>query len=111
MQFPDFRMRREKSKGAWSKRCGVPAQSGIEGRQPSRLIHWNLYVSQWKDNTRTVPELPVQVQSAKLLGSKAVKINQSADALELALPDEVNWDPADTVMALKVDAKAAKAGL
>jgi len=44
-----------------------------------------------------------------LLGGKAVEINQSADALELSLPADANWDPADTVMALKLAPKALKA--
>ena len=46
-----------------------------------------------------------------LLGGKRVRIMQSADAVELSLPADVNWDPADTVIVLKVDATAAKAGL
>jgi hypothetical protein len=45
--------------------------------------------------------------AALLLGGKPVKLSQSADALELSLPADVNWDPADTVIALKVAAKAA----
>jgi len=46
-----------------------------------------------------------------LLGGKEVKISQSAAGVELSLPADAGWDPVDTVIALKVDATAAKAGL
>ena len=45
-----------------------------------------------------------------LLGGREVKISQSAEGIELSLPADVSWDPADTVIALKVDATAPKAG-
>jgi hypothetical protein len=37
-----------------------------------------------------------------LLGGKEVKFKQSEEAIELSLPEDVKWDPADTVIALKV---------
>ena len=43
--------------------------------------------------------------AALLLGGKPVKLSQSADALELSLPADVNWDSTDTVIVLQVDAK------
>jgi hypothetical protein len=46
-----------------------------------------------------------------LLGGKEVRISQSAAGVELSLPADAIWDPVDTVIALKVDATAAKAGL
>ena len=45
-----------------------------------------------------------------LLGGKAVKLSQSADGLELSLPADVNWDAADTVIALKFAAPATASG-
>jgi len=45
-----------------------------------------------------------------LLGGTKVKISRSAEGVELSLPADVSWDPVDTVIALKVDATAAKAG-
>jgi len=45
-----------------------------------------------------------------LLGGKAVKLDQSAEALELSLPSEVSWDAVDTVIALKVAAPAKGSG-
>jgi len=45
-----------------------------------------------------------------LLGGKEVKISPSAAGVELSLPAGTSWDPADTVIVLKVEASAAKAG-
>jgi len=58
-----------------------------------------LHVSQWKDNTLTVPELPVQVQSATLLGGGDVAMTRRNGALTfMVAPKDRN--PAMTVIKL-----------
>jgi hypothetical protein len=42
------------------------------------------------------------ISASLLLGGKEVKFKQSEEALDLSLPEDVKWDPVDTVIMLKV---------
>jgi hypothetical protein len=42
------------------------------------------------------------ISASLLLGGKEVKFKQSEEAVELSLPEDVKWDPVDTVIVLKV---------
>jgi hypothetical protein len=42
------------------------------------------------------------ISAALLLGGNEVKFKQSEEAVELSLPEDVKWDPVDTVIVLKV---------
>ena len=42
------------------------------------------------------------ISASLLLGGKEMKFKQSEEDFELSLPDNVKWDPVDTVIALKV---------
>jgi len=64
-----------------------------------------LHVSQWKDNTLTVPELPVKVQSAVLLGGGEVTMTRQNGTLTFTVvPKDRN--PAMTVIKLTLAGSA-----
>ena len=42
------------------------------------------------------------ISASLLLGGKEVKFKQSEEAVDLSLPEDVKWDPVDTVIVLKV---------
>jgi hypothetical protein len=44
------------------------------------------------------------------VGGNAVKLSQSAESLELSLTADMNWDPTDTVIVLKIVETAAQDG-
>jgi alpha-L-fucosidase len=101
-----------KGVGAWLAKNGEAIYATRGGPYRPELVSSTrkgnnvyLHVSQWKNNTLTLPDLPVQVQSAKLLGGGEVTMaRENGTLIFVVAPKDHN--PAMTVIKLTLAGSA-----
>jgi alpha-L-fucosidase len=85
--------------------CGGPYLPDDHVASTRKGSNVYLHVSHWNNNTLTVPELPVQAQSAKLLGGGEVTMARENGTLIFAVAPK-DQNPAMTVIKLTLERSA-----
>ena len=106
---------RLKEMGAWLAKYGEsiygtrggpfkPARFGVSTHKGNTVY---LHVQRWPGETLTLPPLPAKVLRGTALAGGAVTVKQTADTLEVTLPDGDRQE-IDTVIALELDRPAGE---
>jgi alpha-L-fucosidase len=79
-----------------------PGDYGVSTRKGTTIY---VHVLEWADDTLKLPALPAKVARSRLLGDGKVEARQTAEGLEITLP-EGGRQPLDTVVAIELDRPA-----
>ncbi len=101
--------------GAWLAQCGEsiygtrggpfkPGRYGASTRKGNTIY---LHVFNWLDDPLRLPAISEKVRRARVLTGGEAKVRQSADRLEIAVPEDAR-QPFDTVVALELEGDAGR---
>ncbi len=101
--------------GTWLAKCGEsiygtrggPFKPGRYGASTRKGNTVYLHVFNWLDDPLRLPGIPAKVLRARVLTGGEAKVRQSADRLEIAVPESAR-QPFDTVVALELEGDAGR---
>ena len=102
-----------KQMGAWLKKHGEsiygtrggpwkPTKTLVSTRKGNAVF---VHILQWRGEEVALPNLPVKVRNAVVLGGGKVRVKQTADRLVISVPERYR-QPADTVVKLQLKGSA-----